>query len=287
MSSIARTIVAQRRASIALCVTLSSLWWVSCKPTVGENAKSPSDQAEPAVAAQAGAAVARVDHQLQLPDSDDELPGSGTIRRYPWFRELWQKRREQWVRQVATDQGAVVFLGDSITQGWGDECGHSFGTLKVANRGISGDTTRGLLLRLSDVVAVHPRAIVILIGTNDIEEGDEPDSTIRNLEYLISTLEAQLPSTPLILSEIFPSSPSMKRPKEKIMYLNRAYAGLAASHPSVHFVRIWATYADDDGNAKASEFPDLLHPNAMGYAKWADALRAKFLELRLLTPDTQ
>jgi len=284
MSSKARLTLAQRQATFALVVAVSSLWWVPCKSTVREGTKSTRGQARPAVAARAGeeTAVVRADNQLQLPDSDDGLPGTGSIRRYPWFRELWQKRREQWAQQVAANQGAVVFLGDSITQGWGDDFGHSFGTLKVANRGISGDTTRGLLLRISDVVAVHPRAVVILIGTNDIEEGDNPNSTTHNLELLINALEVQLPSTPLLLSEIFPSSPSKQRPKEKIVYLNRAYAKLVVSHPSVHLVRIWATYANSAGNAKVSEFPDLLHPNAIGYAKWADALRAKFLQLRLL-----
>jgi lysophospholipase L1-like esterase len=64
-----------------------------------------------------------------------------------------------------------VFLGDSITQGWND-LASAFPDMKVANRGINGgDTTRGVLIRLQDdVLSLDPAAIVLLIGTNDLEE---------------------------------------------------------------------------------------------------------------------
>ena len=64
---------------------------------------------------------------LAIPDTDEGLPGKGTIRRYDWFRKLWLEKRSRWFRHTARDQGAVVFLGDSITQGWGDDMGGSFG----------------------------------------------------------------------------------------------------------------------------------------------------------------
>src|SRR5436190_8861872 len=113
---------------------------------------------------------------LQIPPSDDGLPGAGPIRRYDWFQMLWVARRTAWANHVTQDQHAVVFLGDSITQGWGDEFGGNFSGVKLANRGISGDTTRGVLLRLEqDVMAVRPRAVIILIGTNDLEENAEPE----------------------------------------------------------------------------------------------------------------
>src|SRR6516162_2990968 len=110
--------------------------------------------------------------QLQLPETDDGLPGQGPIRRYDWFRKLWVDRCSAWAQRVEQDQQSVVFLGDSITQGWGDQMGGSFAGVKVANRGISGDTSRGVLIRLDeDVLSLHPKGVVLLIGTNDIEEG--------------------------------------------------------------------------------------------------------------------
>ncbi|MFN7804293.1 MAG: hypothetical protein ACK5TO_09780 [Planctomycetaceae bacterium] len=56
---------------------------------------------------------------LEIPATDEGLPGAGPIRRYDWFRDLWKNRRSEWVKQREAQQGAVVFLGDSITQGYG------------------------------------------------------------------------------------------------------------------------------------------------------------------------
>ena len=58
--------------------------------------------------------------RLQIPDTDDGLPGAGPIRRYDWFRKLWSDRRTAWAARLERDRNAVVLLGDSITQGWGD-----------------------------------------------------------------------------------------------------------------------------------------------------------------------
>jgi lysophospholipase L1-like esterase len=68
-------------------------------------------------------AAANADARFQIPASDDGLPGAGPIRRYDWFRKLWAERRVAWAQRVQQDQRAVVFLGDSITQGWGDQHG--------------------------------------------------------------------------------------------------------------------------------------------------------------------
>src|SRR5262249_53747001 len=125
--------------------------------------------------------------RFQIPESDDGLPGSGPLRRYDWFRKLWAQRRSAWAARVEQDQNAVVLLGDSITQGWGDTIGELFPNLKVANRGISGDTTRGVLIRLpEDVLSLHPQAVVLLIGTNDLEEQAEPEVIAANLKLILA-----------------------------------------------------------------------------------------------------
>ena len=107
--------------------------------------------------------------KFAIPATDEGLPGAGPIRRYGWFKNLWERKRSGWAKRGKQDQGALVFLGDSITQGWGDSMGGSFPGVKVANRGISGDTTRGVLIRLKeDVLSLKPTGIVLLIGTNDL-----------------------------------------------------------------------------------------------------------------------
>src|SRR5690606_10485140 len=90
--------------------------------------------------AQAPAAPAPAEaDRFAIPASDEGLPGVGPIRRYPWFEKLWRTRRARWAAEVEQDQGAVVLLGDSITQGWNERLPAAFPGMKVANRGISGD----------------------------------------------------------------------------------------------------------------------------------------------------
>ena len=215
--------------------------------------------------------------QLAIPDTDEGLPGAGPIRRYPWFQQLWLERRSAWATQVERDRGAVVFLGDSITQMWGDGLVAAFPGVKVANRGISGDTTRGVLIRL----ALDPVAVVLLLGTNDLEEGATPEVAAGNLTLILDALQRHDPAMPIVLCQVFPSSATMKRPTARIAELNARYLEAVVGNPRVTLVETWPLFADAGGDAKAAEFPDLLHPNEAGYAKWAAALRPVFATLGL------
>ncbi len=215
-----------------------------------------------------------------LPASDEGLPGAGPIRRYDWFQRLWRERRSAWAARREQDRGAVVFLGDSITQEWGGGLGAAFSGLKVANRGISGDTTRGVLIRLQeDVLALAPRAVVLLIGTNDIDEGAAPDTIAGNLKLMLAAMKKHDEGMPVILCQVFPSSEKMRRPAATIKATNALYLAAVKNDPQVIPLDTWTLFADASGNAPASEFPDLLHLNEAGYAKWAAALRPIFATL--------
>ena len=212
--------------------------------------------------------------RFQLPESDEGLPGAGPLRRYDWFKKLWVERRSAWSDRVKQDHGALVFLGDSITQGWGDDLGGAFPKVKIANRGISGDTTRGVLLRLKeDVLALEPAGVVILIGTNDLEEKATPDTIAGNLMLILAELKNHNAKLPIVLCQVFPSSRTKQRSADQIKQVNQLYAAAAKGDGHVTVVDTWTLFADTEGNAKPDEFPDLLHPNKAGYAKWASALR--------------
>ncbi len=214
------------------------------------------------------------DRKVTLPEKDDGLPGAGPIRRYDWFRNLWTERRTLWASKVQTDQNAVVFFGDSITQGWGDNVGNTFPDLKVANRGISGDTTRGMLLRLQDdVLVLNPKGIVMLMGTNDLEEGADASTISQNIELILEAIQKHNPKTAVTLCRIFPASATKKRPSDQIQAINTAIAEVAKKFPQVTLVDTWTLFANEKGDAKDSEFPDLLHPNEIGYKKWGAAIR--------------
>jgi lysophospholipase L1-like esterase len=212
--------------------------------------------------------------KFAIPATDEGLPGAGPIRRYQWFQKLWEKKRTGWAKQVKQDQGALVFLGDSITQGWGDKFRSHFEGVKVANRGISGDTTRGVLIRLKeDVLSLKPKGVVILIGTNDLEEKATPEVIAGNLKLILAALKKHNAKMPIILCNTFPSSASKRRPADQIKKINQLYFAVVKGDPQITVLDTWLLFADAKGDAKKPEFPDLLHPNQIGYDKWAAALR--------------
>lgn len=217
---------------------------------------------------------------FELPAISDGLPGAGPITRGDWFQRIWRERRQAFAQSARHDRGAVVFLGDSITHGWGDNVGGNFPGVKVANRGIGGDTSRGVLVRLrDDVLAVRPRAVVLLIGTNDIEQGAAPETIAANIRLILAALKQRNPAMPVVLCSVFPSSAAMKRPADQIKRLNELLRIVAQEQPQVTWVDAWTLFANPEGDAKPEEFPDLLHPNASGYAIWAGALRPVFANL--------
>ncbi len=250
---------------IALCLALVSI----VPPISAQNAAAP-------------------EARFQIPATDEGLAGAGPLRRADWFRKLWAQRRAMWARQVEKDRGAVVFLGDSITQGWGENIGGVFEGVKVANRGISGDTTRGVLVRLAeDVLAVQPAAVVLLIGTNDLEEQAPAEVIAGNLKLILAELKKHNAKMPIVLCQVFPSSASKRRPADQIKKINALYAAAVKGDAQVTMIETWTLFADAQGDAKKEEFPDLLHPNKAGYAKWAAAVRPVLATLGFLetTPD--
>lgn len=220
--------------------------------------------------------------QFLIPETNDSMAGEGPVRRYDWMKNLWQKRRATFASRVQQDQNAIVFLGDSITQDWGDDFRGAFGDRKVANRGISGDTTRGMLYRLKeDVLDVNPKAVVMLMGTNDLEEHATPKIVAGNVRLILKKLQAHDSDMPIVLCLVMPSSETKSRPAGKIKRLNKLLAEIAADNEGVHLVDTWTPFANEKGDAKVEEFPDLLHPNEVGYQKWKTTLEPTLKELNL------
>lgn len=207
------------------------------------------------------------------------LPGKGPVQKGDWFDKVWAQRRAEFRARREVDRGAIVFLGDSITQGWGD-LSRRFSQWKVANRGISGDTTRGVLYRLQeDVLDLDPAAIVLLIGTNDIGLGADPEDVAANVRTILERCQKANPKMPVIVCKVMPSHANRQRPADKIRRLNELVDQVVRDFPQCRRCDTWTPFADAEGNARPEEFPDLLHPNAAGYAKWAAALEPILREL--------
>ena len=213
------------------------------------------------------------------PESEELFPGRGPLQTAGWFKNLWRQRRMNWWQSREKDKGAVVFLGDSITQGWGS-LARDFPNLKVANRGLSGDTTRGVRFRLQeDVLDVEPSAVVLLIGTNDLGLGGEPEPAAENIKEILASLKKSNPKTPVIVCQVMPRGTNFTA---KIGRLNKLVNEVIQD--DAQFIRCdtWSLFANEQGGAKKEEFPDLLHPNASGYGKWTEALKPIFARLKLV-----
>ena len=218
--------------------------------------------------------------QFELPTSEEGLPGEGALRRYEGYVKRWPQLRAAWAKRVEQDQGAVVFLGDSITQGWGANFRDKFSGMKLANRGIGGDTTRGMLIRLKeDVLSLNPSAIVLLLGTNDVEVAIDAGAIGRNFEKILAAIKEHNPKTPVVLCRVFPSAAEMKRPKEIIQRVNELYDAAVKGDSQVTVVDTWTLFADKTGDADSKWFRDRLHLNAQGYDRWAAALQPIFATL--------
>ena len=175
----------------------------------------------------------------------------------------------------------MVFFGDSITDGW-HSLAQDFLKLKTANRGIGGDTTRGLRERLQgDVLAVHPRAVSLLIGTNDLDQGGEPETVAANLKAIVAELHKANPQMPVIICKVMPRGAKAGFFPDKIKALNALYEDAFKNDPKVTFCDTWSIFDDGSGQPKKEEFKDLLHPNPETYAKWTAALTPIFDKLGL------
>ena len=180
----------------------------------------------------------------------------------------------------AKGEARVVFMGDSITEGWSDAgAGGFFPGRPYVNRGISGQTTSQMLVRFRpDVIALKPEAVVILAGTNDIagNTGVTPLPAVE--DNLASMAElAQVHGIRVVLSSVLPVDDEDRdaqgqllnrtrcRPPAEIAELNRWLRRYADEHGHAYLDYVPAM-SDERGMLKADLSDDGLHPNAKGYA---------------------
>jgi lysophospholipase L1-like esterase len=168
------------------------------------------------------------------------------------------------------EPGHVVFLGDSITDGW--KLAESFPGRPYVNRGISGQITSQMLVRFyPDVIDLKPAAVIILAGTNDIARNNGPETlTIIEENFQAMTELAQAHNIKVILCSLTPISDytsrkqTERRPPSDILKLN-AWLRDYATRVHAGFADYYSATVDDKGFLKDGYSGDGLHPNAKGY----------------------
>lgn len=202
-------------------------------------------------------------------------PGVGPFNMVlPWFLPNRDGRLAKFKTDEAADQGAVVFLGDSITSKWKLE--QAFPEYKIANRGIAGDTTRGMLCRFEDnVLALHSKAMVFLGGINDLFGPGTPETISANLRSMLE-LARKAGDMPIFVCEVLPCR---GRPSELVMAVNAALAKVASDFANVHLVKTYAPLLKPDGTQDETLFLDGTHPNEAGYAVFQKTLSPELAKL--------
>src|SRR5262245_5285793 len=163
----------------------------------------------------------------------------------------------------------IVMLGDSLTEAapW-DEL---TGCRQIVNRGIGGDTTKGVLARLDQVVALKPRAVFLMIGVNDITLKIPKDASVDNLRAILTRLERADITT--FAAYVLPVARQRKRQvNDSISALNAGLAGVLAEHPGTQVIDLRPLVRKGDGDLRDDLSYDGLHLDANGYAIWRDAI---------------
>lgn len=213
------------------------------------------------------------------------------VERFDSYAVLRHEQNLQAARQGLAD---VVFLGDSITDNWGDAGRPSIGTavwmqqmdpLHAANFGVPGDTTSNVLWRIEHgELDGQPRVVVLEVGTNNLGiDQDTPADTAAGISAVVGAIRAASPQSQVVLMDLFPRGRSSNDPlTPEIPAVNALLAHLDdGTH--VHIVDLGAQFLDADGTVNRDLLPDGLHPDAQGYQIWADAI-AGTLETLLASP---
>lgn len=179
----------------------------------------------------------------------------------------------------AKGEHRVVFMGDSITDLWGRGAGEFFPGKPYVNRGISGQTTPQMLIRFRpDVIALQPKVVVILAGTNDIAGNTGPMPLSMTEDNLATMAElARAHGIRVVFASLLPVSDyarnregkpikqTERRPPGQIKALNE-WIKRYASENGYGYIDYFAAMVDDAGMLKKELSNDGLHPNAAGYA---------------------
>jgi lysophospholipase L1-like esterase len=203
----------------------------------------------------------------------------------------WVTRHEGFVQEAKQGGVDILFLGDSITDGWRNRGSNVwnkyYAPRHAANFGIGGDRTQHVLWRMDngELDGIHPKVVVLMIGTNNTgkeRDNKTPYNTvpeiIEGVQAVVRELRAKLPDSKVLLLAIFPRSTLDNPQRAQIALINTVLAKLDDGK-MVRFLDIDSKFLEADGTLPKSIMPDLLHPNEKGYQIWADAMEPTLDEM--------
>ena len=200
-----------------------------------------------------------------------------------WWFNRWRAKN----KATQKGPGELLFIGDSITQGWegrGKETWEKYyAGRKAINLGFSGDRTEHALWRLEkgNFKGVEkPKLAVVMIGTNNTGHFDQkPDETAAGVTAVVEKLRARFPAMKVLLLGVFPRGATTDDPKRKLnVAVNQRIAKLDDGE-TIHYLDISDAFLEEDAALSKDIMPDLLHLSPVGYQRWAAAIEESVVEL--------
>ena len=185
------------------------------------------------------------------------------------------------VQNANLSHGQIVFIGDSITDLYPLDQYYADLPLASYNRGISGDTTGGVLDRLSvSAYELAPSKIVLMIGTNDINGSDTVEKIAERYEQILSKLRAELPSTEIYCISVIPQNEDLEahstinvaKSTERIHTLNDKIEAMCPTYAAT-YLDLYPLLADENDRLIHAYSDDGIHLNAAGFAVWTALLK--------------
>lgn len=196
----------------------------------------------------------------------------------------WMKRHELINSRAVPGEVDVIFLGDSITQGWegaGKEAwAKHFAHRKPMNAGIGGDRTQHVLWRLDNgnIKGITPKVAVLMIGTNN-SQNHTPEQIADGIKAIVAKLREKLPETKVLLLAIFPRGPDASDPRRRTTIGANEIVKSLDDGKHVFYLDLAPKFLSSDGTLDKAIMPDLLHLSPRGYEIWAEGIDAKLAEL--------
>ncbi|MGN0229761.1 MAG: serine hydrolase [Muribaculaceae bacterium] len=183
----------------------------------------------------------------------------------------------EFMDQPAITENDIVMLGNSLTEG-GKDWGKRLGWKNVVNRGIIGDEINGIYDRLHQILPGKPKKIYLLSGVNDVSHHLSTDEIVARMERLLSRIQAESPSTEIVLQSLLPIDEGFRRYKNlngktyQIPEINARLAQLAKKK-GIRFINLFPLFEKPGTNVLRKELTtDGLHLNEEGYKIWTKAI---------------
>jgi beta-glucosidase len=202
----------------------------------------------------------------------------------------WRAHHERLLRAPGRKTAQLLFVGDSITEGWGvaPAFREYFARYSPFNLGIAGDTTQNVLWRIEHgaLDGTAPKAVVLLIGVNNLGGGFSAEDTADGVRATVAAVRARLPETRVVLLAILPARQEPENPlRLRIRETNRLLEGLVEPE-HVEFHDLGSVLLEADGRLSGVMTRDFLHPTLEGFKQLSGAL-APLLEPIFREPPAQ